>query len=436
MRSARRQVAPSGAPGAPKNHPRRRFGVSLAVLLATGCGTALAEQSLSLALSDDTDLHVRVYPADGDALLLVLPSEHGITDGLADLARGLGEAGVETWIADPFTTWFLPPLESSLREIPAAAYAQLIERAAATAKRLYLFGNDKGAGLLLAAAREWQAKVAGTLDGAILVSPDLYARTPAAGNEGELLPIARATNLPVFVFLPGNSTLALRVDATVNALRAGGSDVYVQVLRGVRNRFFFRPDATALERRLSSAFPGKVLQAMKLTSAHAGARTAVALAAEDEATGTKLTGALRPYTGEWQAEDFVREDLAGEPHALSGYRGRVVLVNFWATWCPPCVHEMPSMADLQAAYAGRAFTILAINLGEEVADIRRFLDSRPVNFPVLLDPGQSLPKRWKVFAFPTSYLLGRDGSIRYSVAGAIDWAATPVRQAIDALLAQ
>jgi len=112
------------------------------------------------------------------------------------------------------------------------------------------------------------------------------------------------------------------------------------------------------------------------------------------------------------------------------------LINFWASWCSPCIHEIPSMTKLQDTFGSNLISILAINLGEEKGSIETFLAHHPVNFTVLLDPGQSQPKRWKVFAFPTSYLLDKEGIIRYTVAGAIDWDSIDVKQKVSELLVQ
>ena len=113
--------------------------------------------------------------------------------------------------------------------------------------------------------------------------------------------------------------------------------------------------------------------------------------------------------------------LDGPAHRLADYRGKVVLVNFWATWCEPCRDEMPAMQRLKEKLAGRPFTVLAVNLDEPEARIRSFLSQVKVDFTVLLDPGRKAARSWNARILPASFLIGPDGRIRYSVVGEIDW---------------
>jgi peroxiredoxin len=131
---------------------------------------------------------------------------------------------------------------------------------------------------------------------------------------------------------------------------------------------------------------------------------------------------------------FALEDLAGRTHRLADYRGKVVLVNFWATWCEPCRDEMPSLARLQAALADRPFTVLAVNLDEPVSRIRKFIARTPLNFPVLLDRDAVVAKAWRARILPATYLVGRDGRIRQVHFGELDWSSGAGRRAVEALL--
>lgn len=121
---------------------------------------------------------------------------------------------------------------------------------------------------------------------------------------------------------------------------------------------------------------------------------------------------------------------------LAELRGRVVLVNFWAVWCPPCRKEMPSMERLSRMLADRPFTILASNAGESPEQIRPFLAEVPLTFPILLDQDSARMKAWRVFVLPTSFLVDKQGQIRYSLSGHIEWDAPETVGIIEKLLAE
>ena len=112
------------------------------------------------------------------------------------------------------------------------------------------------------------------------------------------------------------------------------------------------------------------------------------------------------------APDFVLPAyVGGSSVSLSQYKGQVVLVNFWATWCGPCRLEMPA---LQARYDGlkdQGFTVLAVNLDEPLEDAALFADELALTFPVLLDPGAQVFDLYRVRGYPTTYLINRDGLI-------------------------
>lgn len=127
-------------------------------------------------------------------------------------------------------------------------------------------------------------------------------------------------------------------------------------------------------------------------------------------------------------------DLQGARHRLADYRGKVVLVNFWATWCAPCREEMPSIERLRASLEGKRFVVLAVNLAEPEARIRKFLEAVPVGFPVLLDRDTSTTRAWQARLLPATYIVGLDGAIRYRQVGELDWSQPQVREAILGLM--
>ena len=127
-------------------------------------------------------------------------------------------------------------------------------------------------------------------------------------------------------------------------------------------------------------------------------------------------------------------DPDGKLHQLADYRGKVVLVNFWATWCAPCREEMPSMEALRSALQGRPFVVLAVNVGEGGRIARGFADKMALQFPLLLDRDTKTTKSWGARILPASFVLGPDGAIRYSYLGAIDWTQPEVKATIERLM--
>ena len=134
------------------------------------------------------------------------------------------------------------------------------------------------------------------------------------------------------------------------------------------------------------------------------------------------------------APPLALNDLFGRPHTLADYRGSVVLLNFWATWCAPCREEMTSMRALQTRLAGRPFVILLVNYGEARTRISEFVKRESLAFPILLDPNQEAPRAWRVRVLPSSFLMDADGRVRYGVIGEIDWANVETANIVQELL--
>jgi thiol-disulfide isomerase/thioredoxin len=127
-----------------------------------------------------------------------------------------------------------------------------------------------------------------------------------------------------------------------------------------------------------------------------------------------------------QAPEFKLLDFDGKTHRLSDYKGKVVIVNFWATWCPPCRYEMPSMEKARLLFENDPATknkivILAINVGEDADTIFTFTADYPVNFPLLLDLDSQVIKQWPVIGLPTTYVVDPKGKIVMRAIGSREW---------------
>jgi peroxiredoxin len=121
------------------------------------------------------------------------------------------------------------------------------------------------------------------------------------------------------------------------------------------------------------------------------------------------------------APEFALADMDGVMHRLSDYRGQVVMVNFWATWCPPCREEMPSMQRAWEQIQDEDIVILAIDVGEDEDTIFTFTADYPVEFPLLLDLDSGVTQEWPVRGLPTTFIVDPQGRIAYRAIGSRDW---------------
>ncbi|NOQ88867.1 MAG: redoxin domain-containing protein [Gammaproteobacteria bacterium] len=135
-----------------------------------------------------------------------------------------------------------------------------------------------------------------------------------------------------------------------------------------------------------------------------------------------LGAELELYSNKNKAgSNFTLPDLKDKTHALSDYRGKVVLVNFWASWCLPCLYEMPSMQKLANALSEEDFEIVTINISDTPRRIRETLKRLQLALTVLQDPEGKTYKAWQGEVLPTSFLLDRNGKVRYRAVGPIEW---------------
>lgn len=131
---------------------------------------------------------------------------------------------------------------------------------------------------------------------------------------------------------------------------------------------------------------------------------------------------------------FVSEN--DEKHNLSDYKGKVVLLNFWATWCAPCVHEMPALDSLQGKFDKEKFVIVPVSLDTKgVEVVKKFLESKGIkNLPVLLDNEKSAFKLFGLKALPTSYIIDKNSDLRAGIMGLIEWESEDTENYIKGLI--
>lgn len=135
------------------------------------------------------------------------------------------------------------------------------------------------------------------------------------------------------------------------------------------------------------------------------------------------------------APDFTLTSLDGREVSLSNLRDKVVMLHFWATWCPPCVEEIPTIEQLYRQMPGKSFEVLAVSVDEGGAPaVGAFLQQQKLVLPVLLDASRKVAKRYGTFKFPETYIIDRVGVVQYKVIGPRDWTDPATVNALRALM--
>ncbi|WP_455199444.1 TlpA family protein disulfide reductase [Kaarinaea lacus] len=401
--------------------------------------TALANTSLQVQLLDE-EITVQQFTAPGDQLIIYIAPSYGFNDRGTEFSRKLSAQGVEVWMVDLIDSFFLTRKVESMRQFDGRYVASLIEQAhKITGKKVTLLTSSYGAIPLLKGARQWQINNSSIketyLNGAILFSPELYMGVPALGEDPEFEPIASATNIPLMIYQSELRNNRWQLENTLKRLEKNNAVVFEKMLPGIVSFFFpltDKPDKKMSEvlEKVPAEIP-KIIKLLQLTP------TPLQAANLEDINDTRSVGLdyrLRAYQGKRLPLPLDLPTLEGNRVVRSEYKDKVTVVNFWATWCPPCVEEIPMLNRLQEQMKNDDFELLSVNFGEDQETIRKFASKVKVDFPVLLDEGGRVSGQWNTLILPSTYVIGPDGKFAYTVNAAIEWDSPAVVEAIRGLL--
>lgn len=416
-----------------------RFLFLILLLMAT---VSQAYQSTEIELPSGTAMSVNQFTGDGRTLLLWLPSERGLGQGYIPVALDLAAMDYDVWSLNLHETYILPSGRNSLIDVDLDDLLSLLEFAENRGfEEVFLIGSSRSVQLALKTAYQWQLQYPQStlLKGLLTFSPHLVKGRTEMGQGAEYVDIARYSNLPVYMLQAQHSTKFARSWEIARQLEQGGSPVYLHFLHGVQGGFHMRPveDLTDVDLQRRADLP-QIIEAAMTVMRHTPRPPiqqglAQQAGAVDKTPGVRAP-ALHPFKGEPIPPVLSLMDLQGQRFDLHQSAHQVVLVNFWATWCGPCVEEIPSLSRLVEKFEDRPFKVVAVNIGESPEDIRHFVKSIPVNFDILLDRNGHAVRDWKVYAYPSNFLIDRNGKIRYAYRGALEWDAPSIIQTIEELL--
>lgn len=424
--------------------PGRVWLLCLIVLgLCAGKVSAAKDDLLTLGLPSGQELEIQRFAGSGSSeyRVLWLPSERGISKAHAVHAAALARMGHEVWLADLHDAYFVERNRRSITQFPLHDIVTLIDAAASDPNaKVVLVSSSRGAQLALIAAREWQLQNPGKsrIKGLILVHAYLYATRPEVGDDAQYLPITRATNLPVYLLDAQFSTRSARIDELADALGEGDGQVYAQVLQGVQGGFFRRDgdDLSAADQAAKRDYAVTLNRAIKALELSPAPIAAVAGSIEPRqfSHNPPPASALTQIDNAMLAPALRLMDLNQQIYVLGEQGRKVVLVNFWASWCRPCVEEIPSLHRLRDKIDNPEFEIVTVNVGEDRDRIDEFLARVPIELPLLMDNQGIVSTAWKVYVYPSSYLVDHQGKIRYAYLGALEWDSAETIKIIQSLL--
>lgn len=417
-----------------------RFFLILTLFIHTG---SFAYENLELELESGTTMSLTQFQGGGKTLLLWLPSEHGFGQGYVPVALDLSILDYDVWVAHLHESYIVPSGRHSLDEVEVDDLINLIELAKKQRfEEVYIISSSRGTHLALKMAYMWQQRniKSELIKGLLAFSPHIIKGRTEMGASARYVDIASHSNLPIYLLQAQHSTKYAHSWEIARQLQKGGSQTYIHFIHGVQGGFHVRPneDLTELDISMRGRLPFIFERAIDVLRQTKSAPLQTRVQPEEVESGLSegvvKAPQLHPFKGNKNPPKLVLQNLKNKWFDLESSDGKVVLVNFWATWCRPCVEEIPSLSRLVERMKGKPFKVVAVNIGESAGNIKNFIKSIPVNFDILLDKNGFAVRDWKVYAYPSNYLLDKNGQIQFAYRGALQWDAPSIVETIEELL--
>ncbi len=396
--------------------------------------TAFASDEISVTTSTGDDFSITRYPAQGEFLILWFAPEYGFREPHRSLAFALSQNNIEVWQSDVIDSLFMPQGVSSIRELDGVYVADLIDVAfKKTGKKIIVMGDSYASVIALRGAHSWQRRpTKSKFTGAVLLSPYTYSSIPALGHAPEYLPIISSTNIPIMIYQAKNSGIISQFDTLVKKLQQHDSPVYTRFTPNVMS-LFYEKNVTEQMKTQAERLPKNIFNMIRVLDGHDIPTKPVKLV-KKLAKNNGIDSYLKKFLAKQQPTSIKLLDANGGLFTKNNFKDRVTVINFWATWCPPCIEEIPSLNRLKNKFRGKAFDLISINYAEDLNTIKNFMKKVNVEFQVLLDKNGEYAKQWNVITYPSTFIIDKNGHIVYGVNAAIEWDSSEVIEKIENLL--
>ncbi|MCP4008398.1 MAG: TlpA family protein disulfide reductase, partial [Proteobacteria bacterium] len=272
--------------------------------------------------------------------------------------------------------------------------------------------------------------------GAILFHPNLSYPAIEPGMLVGYLPIASNSTIPIYFIQPTISTKQWRSLELQEVLQSGGSPVFMHPMQGIHAGFHMRPDEDLNEADFAQRerLPKDLKNAIKLLSLQAAVAAPEDISTRPETPKTKRQYGLNKLNNQ-TALPLVLDNLDSQLVEINYAKDKLSLLSFWASWCEPCIKELPSLKRLHDDYVDKGLHIITVNIGEEKQTIEQAVERFAMSgYTNLLDPEGIAMNAWHVYGYPSNFLITSDGAMDYGSIGGVEWDEAEVRKIIEKLL--
>ncbi len=411
------------------------------VSLVIGAFPVYASDSFSLSVKSGEEVAVNVYPStfseSNRPLVIWFTEGYASRQPFKQIITKFNDTGYEFWQVDLLDSYFIERTPTNVRGLTGEGVAAVLEHANKLDRPFVAVSSGRMSLPLLRGARLWQLenkpeKGIGNLKQVMSFFPNLFDAPKKAGDVPELFPIVSASSLPITVIQPTEGAFKWKLPDIINALEANHSQVAIAAVANARDWYFVKDDGSDLEKQAAESIAD--LFEIWLKAGQVPVQTR--FKPVEQWVAKKATVSLKGLVqiANRAAANFELTDISGKAIHLTDKLGKVILLNFWASWCAPCVKEIPSMNRLAESFDSDKFEIVSVNFKESPETITAFFKKVQVDFPVLIDLDGKVANQYEIFAFPSSFIIDAQGKLRYSVNAAIEWDEPQVKEIIDLMI--
>ncbi|MDX1795664.1 MAG: TlpA disulfide reductase family protein [Hydrogenovibrio sp.] len=387
-----------------------------------------AIETVDQPLDNGDSISIKHLSSPAQRLYLWIGKANAPNDGNALFLKHLQQTG-NVWFIDTPEALFLNRSRTAMRNLRGDFLVPVIDTATHQFQQVVVISSDVGAVPTLRGIRQWQVQTANSaqrarLKAVALLFPNLYVNTPIAGEKRDLFPIAFQSALPVCMIAAERGAQTNALNEMSHALRTGGSLVTKTIIADSTDSQYRYHEMEKMAKRTADVLVSSVDQlidkAEKIGYPIARLSPSEALS---QPPVSKMVRGMKAFDPPIPMPGNIRlKSVDGKVIDIQkDYAGKALLINFWATWCPHCVEEIPSMNRALKQLDSDRFAMVSISYRDTQAILKKFTQKIQVDFPILMDLDGQVSAKWKVFAFPSSFIVDRQGNIRYSINAGNIW---------------